>query len=122
VIRAPELMHGKLSPIHHDGRSLFRGLPDGFEATRYHSLIVEAGTLPHCLSVTARTAEGLIMGLEHQTQPTFGVQFHPESIASNFGHAILANFLTLAGIGWTPRHDGIILPEPLTLERRRAFG
>src|SRR5690606_60280 len=87
VIRAPQLMHGKLSAIFHDGTSLFRGLPDGFEATRYHSLIVEAATLPSCLKVTARTSDGLIMGLEHRDEPTFGVQFHPESIASDYGHA-----------------------------------
>jgi anthranilate synthase component 2 len=122
VIRAPELMHGKLSAIHHDAESIFRGLPDAFEATRYHSLIVEASTLPACLTVTARTAEGLIMGLEHKTQPTFGVQFHPESIASEFGHAILANFLTLAGISWTPRRKDIILPDTNMAKRLKAFG
>jgi anthranilate synthase component 2 len=114
VVRAPELMHGKLSPIHHQGESLFAGLPDGFEATRYHSLIVEAKSLPSCLSVTARTADGLIMGLEHKTERTYGVQFHPESIASNFGHAILANFLTLASIPWTARRKDIILPERIS--------
>jgi anthranilate synthase component 2 len=111
VIRAPVLMHGKLSKIFHDGTSLFRGLPDGFEATRYHSLIVEAETLPACLAVTARTADGLIMALEHRDEPTVGVQFHPESIASAYGHAILANFLDIAGIEWSPRKSGLALPE-----------
>jgi anthranilate synthase component 2 len=107
VIRAPVLMHGKLSKIFHGGTSLFQGLPDGFEATRYHSLIVEAETLPPSLAVTARTSDGLIMALEHRGDPTFGVQFHPESIASAHGHAILANFLTLAGVTWAPRKPGL---------------
>jgi len=111
VIRAPVLMHGKLSKIYHQGTSLFRGLPDAFEATRYHSLIVEAETLPACLSVTARTSDGLIMALEHKTERTYGVQFHPESIASAHGHAILANFLTLAGVKWEPRKKGLSLPS-----------
>ncbi len=111
VIRAPVLMHGKLSKIFHDGTSLFRGLESGFEATRYHSLIVEAETLPSCLAVTARTSDGLIMALEHRTEPVFGVQFHPESIASANGHAILANFLILAGVKWEPRKKGLALPN-----------
>jgi anthranilate synthase component 2 len=111
VIRAPVLMHGKLSKIYHEGTSLFKGLDSGFEATRYHSLIVEAETLPACLSVTARTADGLIMALEHKSEPVFGVQFHPESIASANGHAILANFLILAGVKWEPRKKGLKLPN-----------
>jgi anthranilate synthase component II len=111
VIRAPVLMHGKLSKILHDGTSLFKGLPSGFEATRYHSLIVEAATLPSCLAVTARTSDGLIMAIEHRNEPTFGVQFHPESIASANGHAVLANFLTSAGIAWAPRKPDLILPS-----------
>jgi anthranilate synthase component II len=111
VIRAPILMHGKLSKIFHEGTSLFRGLPDGFEATRYHSLIVEAKSLPSCLIPTARTADGLIMAIEHRGEPTFGVQFHPESIASEHGHAILANFLTLAGVKWAPRKKNLSLPN-----------
>jgi len=111
VIRAPVLMHGKLSKIYHEGTSLFKGLESGFEATRYHSLIVEAETLPACLAVTARTSDGLIMALEHGSEPTFGVQFHPESIASANGHAILANFLTLAGVKWEPRKTGLKLPN-----------
>ena len=110
MIRAPVLMHGKLSQIHHEGTSLFRGLPNAFEATRYHSLIVEADTLPACLTVTARTSDGLIMALEHRSEPAFGVQFHPESIASANGHAILANFLTRAGVRWSPRKQGLVPP------------
>jgi anthranilate synthase component 2 len=121
VIRAPVLMHGKLSKIHHEGTSLFRGLPDGFEATRYHSLIVEADTLPSCLTATARTSDGLIMALEHKSEPTFGVQFHPESIASANGHAILANFLILAGVRWSPRKSGLALPNPDQAQARAAM-
>jgi len=120
VIRAPILMHGKLSKIYHQGTSLFRGLPDGFEATRYHSLIVEADTLPECLAVTAKTSDGLIMALEHRSEPVFGVQFHPESIASENGHAILANFLMLAGVLWQPRKAGIVLPPHAAPDARAA--
>jgi anthranilate synthase component 2 len=112
VIRAPVLMHGKLSAIHHHGESLFEGLPNAFEATRYHSLIVEADTLPACLKATAHTADGLIMALEHRSEPTFGVQFHPESIASQYGHAVLANFLTLAGVAFSVTRKNILLPKP----------
>jgi len=120
VIRAPVLMHGKLSKIYHEGTSLFTGLESGFEATRYHSLIVEAGTLPSCLAVTAHTSGGLIMALEHRSEPIFGVQFHPESIASANGHAVLANFLTLAGIKWEPRKKGIALPSIQAVPVRAA--
>jgi anthranilate synthase component 2 len=96
VVRAPEPMHGKLSRIHHTGQSVFRGLEDGFQATRYHSLVVDRATLPDCLQITAETDDGIIMGLAHKTQPVHGVQFHPESIASENGHALLQNFLRLA--------------------------
>ena len=96
VIRAPELMHGKTSRINHTGRGIFRGLNSGFEATRYHSLIVKRETLPNTLEVTASTDDGLIMGVQHKTMPVHGVQFHPESIASENGHAILQNFLNLS--------------------------
>jgi anthranilate synthase component 2 len=96
VIRAPSLMHGKTSPITHTGRGLFRGLNSGFEATRYHSLIVKRETLPRVLEVTASTDDGLIMGMQHRDYPTHGVQFHPESIASENGHALLQNFLNIA--------------------------
>ena len=96
VIRAPELMHGKTSPITHNGKGLFRGLNSGFEATRYHSLIVKRETLPDVLEVTATSDDGLIMGMQHKSYPTHGLQFHPESIASENGHALLQNFLNIA--------------------------
>ena len=98
VKRAPVLMHGKLSKITSTGKGVFKGLPKSFEVTRYHSLIVERKGLPADLIVTAKTGDGLIMGLQHKTHPVHGVQFHPESIASEHGHALLANFLELAGI------------------------
>lgn len=96
VIRAPHLVHGKTSKIHHTGKGLFRGLNNDFEATRYHSLIVKQDTLPDVLEVTATTDDGLIMGMQHKSLPVHGVQFHPESIASENGHALLQNFLNLA--------------------------
>jgi anthranilate synthase/aminodeoxychorismate synthase-like glutamine amidotransferase len=97
VVRAGRLMHGKTSPIEHDGRTLFSGLPSPFTATRYHSLIVEPQSLPDCLEVSARTAEGEIMGLRHREQPLEGVQFHPESILTDHGHALVGNWLALLG-------------------------
>ena len=93
IIRAEELVHGKASRIHHDGRGVFTGLPNPFEATRYHSLVVDPGTVPTVLEVTARTDRGLIMGLRHRTLAVEGVQFHPESILTASGMALLANFL-----------------------------
>jgi len=96
VIRAPHLVHGKTSRINHTGKGLFRGLNAGFEATRYHSLTVRPETLPDVLEVTATTEDGLIMGMQHKTLPVHGVQFHPESIASENGHALLQNFLNIA--------------------------
>ena len=98
VIRAKTLMHGKTSPIEHAGQSVFRGLPSPFTATRYHSLAVRRETLPDVLEVTAWTADGEIMGLAHRTRPIHGVQFHPESIATEHGHDLLANFLDLANV------------------------
>jgi anthranilate synthase/aminodeoxychorismate synthase-like glutamine amidotransferase len=95
VMRAPSPMHGKVSPISHAASDIFEGLPSPFNATRYHSLIVERETLPEALVPTAFTEDGLIMGLRHRSLPVFGVQFHPESIASEHGHAILANFLAI---------------------------
>lgn len=95
VVRADRLMHGKTSPIHHVGSGVFAGLPNPFEATRYHSLIVRRETLPDCLEVTAWTAEGEIMGLRHRSHPVHGVQFHPESILTEDGKRLLANFLAL---------------------------
>ena len=96
VVRAPTPMHGKVSPVSHDGTDVFAGLPSPFSATRYHSLIVEADSMPDTLLPTARTEDGIVMGLRHRTLPVFGVQFHPESIASEHGHALLANFLAIA--------------------------
>jgi para-aminobenzoate synthetase component II len=93
VIRAPRLMHGKTSLVYHDGRDIFQGIPSPFEATRYHSLIVERETLPECLEVSAQTAVGEIMGLRHKRQAIFGVQFHPESILTTEGMNILRNFI-----------------------------
>jgi anthranilate synthase/aminodeoxychorismate synthase-like glutamine amidotransferase len=95
VIRAPRLMHGKTSAIRHNGEGLFRGLPNPFRATRYHSLIVERETLPDCLEITAESEEGAIMGLRHKVLPIYGVQFHPESYATEHGLKILENFLSL---------------------------
>ncbi|MEK3784801.1 MULTISPECIES: aminodeoxychorismate/anthranilate synthase component II [Paenibacillus] len=93
VIRAERLMHGKTSPIHHQNQSVFEGLPAPFTATRYHSLLVERSSLPDCLEITAETAEGEIMGLRHKEYDVEGVQFHPESIITDYGHQILRNFL-----------------------------
>ena len=105
VVRAPVLMHGKLRKITNAGKGVFQGLPRSFEVTRYHSLIVEREGLPSSLTVTAKTSDGLIMGLQHKTHPVHGVQFHPESIASEHGHALLANFLELAGMA--PRRRNV---------------
>jgi anthranilate synthase component 2 len=98
VVRAKALMHGKTSDIHHNGQGLFKYLPRPFTATRYHSLAVKRETLPAALEVTAWTDDGEIMGLQHRTRPIHGVQFHPESIATEGGHQLLANFLDLAGV------------------------
>lgn len=95
VVRAAQVMHGKTSPVTHRGTGIFAGLPSPFIATRYHSLVVDRASLPACLEVTAETADGTIMGLAHRTQPIHGVQFHPESIASEHGHALLKNFLDM---------------------------
>ncbi|OYU99126.1 MAG: aminodeoxychorismate/anthranilate synthase component II [Verrucomicrobiales bacterium VVV1] len=101
VVRAPQVMHGKTSAISHDGSGIFAGLPSPFEATRYHSLIVRDDDLPDCFIVNARSPDGINMGMRHKELPLHGVQFHPESIATEHGHAMLANFLTLAGM--TPK-------------------
>lgn len=97
VVRAPLPMHGKVSDIHHHGTGVFANLPDPIVATRYHSLIVARDGLPDCLEITAESDDGLIMGLQHKDLPLHGVQFHPESIATEHGHDLLANFLALAG-------------------------
>lgn len=96
VVRAKRLMHGKTSPINHDGKTIFRGLKNPFRATRYHSLIVEEETLPSCLEVTAKSDQGELMGIRHRQFPIEGVQFHPESILTEEGKKLLANFLALA--------------------------
>ena len=98
VIRAKSLMHGKVSPIHHTGKGLFKDMPNPFNATRYHSLAVTRETLPAELEVTAWTDDGEIMGFQHRTRPIHGLQFHPESIATEGGHKLLANFLEIAGV------------------------
>ncbi len=93
VVRCHEIVHGKMGIMHHTGKGVFSGLPSPFEATRYHSLIVERESLPDCLEITAELEDGTIMGLQHRDLPIHGVQFHPESIASEHGHALLKNFL-----------------------------
>lgn len=98
VVRAKAIMHGKTSPIEHTGKGIFEGLPNPVTATRYHSLSVEPSTMPAVLEVTAWTDDGEVMGFQHKTKPVHGVQFHPESIATEGGHAMLANFLKLAGV------------------------
>lgn len=95
VVRAERLMHGKTSSIYHDGKTIFQGLPSPYTATRYHSLIVRRETLPDCLEISAETAEGEIMGLRHKQYAIEGVQFHPESIITDYGHQLLRNFLAI---------------------------
>ncbi|MEX1217410.1 MAG: aminodeoxychorismate/anthranilate synthase component II [Acidimicrobiales bacterium] len=97
VVRAPQLMHGKTSLISHKGTGVFAGLPDPFEATRYHSLVVQRDTVPECLEITAQTEDGLVMGLRHREFDVEGVQFHPESILTAGGHQIVSNFLERCG-------------------------
>ena len=103
VIRAPQMVHGKLSQISHDATGVFRGINGPFNATRYHSLIVERATMPRALKVNAQTADGLVMGMMHESLPLHGVQFHPESIASEHGHLMLRNFLEIAA-AWNVAH------------------
>ena len=103
VVRAPVPMHGKLSAIRHHGSGLFAGLPSPFTATRYHSLMVARDALPDCLEITAESEDGVVQGLAHRTLPIHGVQFHPESIATEHGHRLLRNFLAIARNG-TPTH------------------
>lgn len=95
VVRCHEIVHGKMGTIHHTGKGLFQDLPNPFQATRYHSLVVERATLPDCLAVTAHLEDGTIMGLQHRDLPIHGVQFHPESIRSQHGHQMLQNFLNV---------------------------
>jgi anthranilate synthase component 2 len=98
VVRAKELMHGKTSPIHHTGKGVFQGLKTPFTATRYHSLTIEKDSIPQVLEITAWTDDGEIQGVQHRTRPIHGVQFHPESIATECGHELLGNFLDIAGV------------------------
>ena len=95
VVRHSEIVHGKMGAMHHTGKSLFKGLPSPFEATRYHSLVVERASLPECLEITAELDDGTIIGRQHRSLPIHGVQFHPESIASEHGHKMLQNFLDI---------------------------
>lgn len=95
IVRAQEIMHGKVSSITHRGTDVFAGLPSPCTVTRYHSLAIERASLPDCLDITAETADGEIMGVAHQSLPLYGVQFHPESVLSEHGHALLRNFLEL---------------------------
>lgn len=105
VVRAPEPMHGKVSAVSHTGHAMFADIPSPFTATRYHSLIIERDSAPDCLEITAETTDGLIMGLAHKDLPITCVQFHPESIASQFGHRVLRNFLRATG------HDAPDIPD-----------
>lgn len=95
IIRCHEIVHGKMGTMHHNGKSVFKGLPSPFEATRYHSLVIDPKTVPDTLEVTAHLEDGTIMGVQHKELPIHGVQFHPESIASEHGHALLKNFLDM---------------------------
>ena len=117
IVQAPEIVHGKLGRIRHGGQGLFAGLPSPLTATRYHSLVVARESLPDCLRVTAELEDGTIMGLSHRERPVHGVQFHPESIATEHGHALLANFLRMAGYNPAPATEPE-MPEAI----RRAFG
>jgi anthranilate synthase/aminodeoxychorismate synthase-like glutamine amidotransferase len=98
VVRAPQLMHGKTSPVEHSGEGVFAGLPSPLTATRYHSLVIDPATLPDELTITARTADGTVMGVRHRELPIEGVQFHPESILTGHGHDLLRNFLVTTGV------------------------
>ena len=113
IARAPEPMHGKMSDMRNQGTGIFDGLPDSFLATRYHSLLVDRGSLPEAMEITAETEDGLIMGLRHKDRPVFGVQFHPESIASRHGYGLLANFLRIAGLETTSQDQIGALEEHL---------
>ena len=112
IVRADKIMHGKLSRISHNGKDIFDALPDPLTVTRYHSLTIAPDSLPDGLEATAHTQDGVIMAVQHKTRPIYGVQFHPESIASVNGHAMLGNFLRLAGLPVTEN----IAPQHLTLE------
>lgn len=110
VVRAPTPMHGKLSRMHHNGTGVMKGLSNPFEATRYHSLTIDPASVPDCLEVNAKTDDGIIMGFRHRDLPIHGVQFHPESIASQEGHNLLGNFLSMATAGRLPSRQPKALP------------
>jgi anthranilate synthase component 2 len=120
VVRAPTPVHGKLSTIRHQGTGIFQGINGPFQATRYHSLVVERATLPDDLAVTAETEDGLIMGLAHRHLPVHGVQFHPESIASDHGHLMLKNFLDIAAAWNASRRGHAVAPAAPTKLRAHA--
>ena len=125
VVRSAEPVHGRTSPIHHDENELFAGVPNPFTAARYHSLVVDEETLPAELIVTARTADGTPMAVRHRKRPIFGVQFHPESVLTDDGHALLRNFLTLAGVpSRLPERTDVAeyVPEALVTELRDLLG
>jgi para-aminobenzoate synthetase component 2 len=111
VGHAPELRHGMTSRVHHDGGALFAGLPDPFVATRYHSLAVDADSVPATLRVTARTASGVVMGLEHRDAPAWGVQFHPEAVLTEGGHRLLGNWLEMAGVAGAAARGAALSPR-----------
>jgi len=121
VERAKELLHGKTSEVHHDGLGVLASLPDPFTATRYHSLAVVPATVPPVLTVTAQTASGVVMGLRHRTDPTEGVQFHPESVLTQGGHILLANWLMTCGDRWAAARAPA-LAEQVERHRVAAFG
>ncbi len=120
VVRGPEPVHGKTSPIHHDGQGMFQGLPDPIEATRYHSLIAERSSLPEELQVTAWSDDGLVMGMQHRSKPHHSLQFHPESYLSRHGMHLLARFLLIAGVDlnerWQEEMQRLDRGEPLRLK------
>lgn len=111
VDHAPELMHGIVSQVHHDGDRLYTGLPDPFDATRYHSLAIDAGSVPDVLIVTSRTASGVIMGVRHRDLPVQGVQFHPESVLTQGGHRLLGNWLTEVGYAGADERGAALSPR-----------
>ena len=114
IVRADKIMHGKLSALQHNGAGVFDGLPDPLSVTRYHSLVIDPPSLPDCLEVAAQTDDGIIMAVRHQERPIYGVQLHPESIATAHGHKLLGNFLKTAGLNVAAD----IAPQHLTLDEK----
>jgi anthranilate synthase/aminodeoxychorismate synthase-like glutamine amidotransferase len=124
VVRAAEPVHGSSSEVYHDGRGIFQGLPSPMNACRYHSLVVREASLPECLEITARTIDGVVMALRHKVLPVVGVQFHPESILTEYGYELLTGFLRLAGLAAPPAHSmpyvelAPVVPHPLPMAAR----